>query len=829
MSRLTPIRGLIARGRQWRTSRPLPRATDVGAVFVLLALTGLVAWNRFAFDVWLTRYDIYTQFLPWYHYLGERIAAFDVPGWNPHYLSGTPFAGHPLSGWMYLPAMLAFALFPVLTGFKAMVLAHLVLAALSTYAFARVLGMRALGSLVAAIVFAFGPFLEWNTYTSLQFAQFAAWVPLTLLGIELAFRRDRWWERVIPLCVAAFAFCQMMAGWIGEGWIYSGLLTGGYIGYRALLSPSGFGRNFAQRLKLATATGAVVLGGGTALCAAGILPRLAVNAQTNLAGGDYADLGPGGILNAPWDAQYLVTQVMGMGSGYHHRAAGLGGAVVVLMILAPILARGRFAVPFFTGLTVAALILTLDTTPLHHALYLIPRYRELHEHDPWRVVALGSVGPAMLCGAAVDALGRLQGRVKLLPVVLAPLALVTAFVLTQDPSDGVALWGPVIAATVVTVVAALVVGLPRNPDSPRSLRWVTRTALALVAVVVFVQPTGLELIGSWFGWPADARWERRLNLDSEREAALTTEVSTDDPGGAGAYLREQLEASGPFRYLGYGGVGHPSGGPTSRSYMDRRFDPYVQAILVNGRPMFLDLYEIQGYDPIQLARYVDFMRAINGKGQDYHTAFVSDEGVDSPLLDLLDMRYVLIDASLPLDRPDVVSLTAGKEEVFRNEYAIVYESTSSLSHAWIVHDVRQVERGDALPLLVDGTVDPYQTALVEGSVPDVEPVSDPANDRAVVTRYDAEAITIDTQTDAPGFLVVSEVYAEGWQAYVDGEAVTVMPTHHALRGVPIPSGDATVEMRYEPVSLQIGLWISGGTALLMAVVLVAALWRTSRS
>lgn len=772
---------------------------------------------------------MYTQLVPWYAHLGERMRAFDVPGWNPHLLSGTPFAGHPLTGWMYVPAMVVFSLAPVLTGFKVLVAVHLVIAGISTYAFVRVLGMGPIAGLVGAVVFAFGPFLEWNTYTSLQFAQFAAWVPLMLLGIELALQRARWIDRLVPWCLAGFALSQMFGGWVGEGWIYAGLLSGAYGGYRALLSPPRSGIGVAERLTLAVSTGAFVLASGAALGAAGILPRLSTNAQTNVAGGDYANLGSGGILNPPWDLEYLLVNITGMGSGYHFRAAGFGGAVVVLMLLAILLVRTRLAVPFFAGLTVVSLILTLDTTLVHEFFYLIPRYEALHEHDPWRVVALTTIGPAVLSGAAIDALGRLRGRYDVFPVVFAPLIVVMGVAVTVDQVDGVTVWAPVIAAAVVTVIAVVVIAMPADRTIRPSLRWVPQAALALMVLPLFMQPTGLELSGSWLGWPGDERWEARWNPDPAIEQALFTEISETNPGGAGEYLQNQLDVSGPFRYLGYGGVGHSDGGWNARSYMDRRFDPYIQAILVNGRPMFLDLYEIQGYDPIQLARYVDFVAAINGKGQDYHTAFVSDEGVESPLFDLLNVRYMLVDASLPLDRADVAGLTDGYQEVFRTEFVIVYERQEEIPHAWIVHDVREVERGDALPLLVDSTVDPYRTALVEGSVPDVEPARDAAADRAAVTRYDADTIEIETQTDAPGFLVTSDIYADGWRAYVDGGLTEILPTHGALRGVAIPAGDHTVVLRYEPLALRVGLPLSAGTALLMLGVVALAGWRNRRA
>ena len=85
-------------------------------------------------------------------------------------------------------------------------------------------------------------------------------------------------------------------------------------------------------------------------------------------------------------------------------------------------------------------------------------------------------------------------------------------------------------------------------------------------------------------------------------------------------------------------------------------------------------------------------------------------------------------------------------------------------------------------------------------------------------------MTIATQTAAPGLLVVSEIYESGWRAYVDGEEVEILPTDHALRGIPIPSGEHTVEMRYDPLSLRLGLWISAIATAVMVVIFVIAAW-----
>jgi hypothetical protein len=258
--------------------------------------------------------------------------------------------------------------------------------------------------------------------------------------------------------------------------------------------------------------------------------------------------------------------------------------------------------------------------------------------------------------------------------------------------------------------------------------------------------------------------------------------------------------------------------------MGRRFEPAISALLVNGRPIYLGLYDIQGYNPLHLKRYDEFVTALNGAPQDYHTAFLLPSGLRSPLLDLLDVSYIVQDAALPSYRSDVRTLRAETRVVFSTPRVIVHERDSAPPHAWIVHDVRPVTRGEALPLLTSGVVDPYQTALVEGVPPVTAAPDDSAAEAVRVTAYEPDRMSIATQTAAPGLLVVSEIYESGWRAYVDGEEVEILPTHHALRGIPIPSGEHTVEMRYDPLSLRLGLWISGIATAAMVVIFAIAGW-----
>jgi hypothetical protein len=139
-----------------------------------------------------------------------------------------------------------------------------------------------------------------------------------------------------------------------------------------------------------------------------------------------------------------------------------------------------------------------------------------------------------------------------------------------------------------------------------------------------------------------------------------------------------------------------------------------------------------------------------------------------------------------------------------------------------VHEAQEVAPDEALPLLTSGAIDPQVTALLEGPVPPVAAPSDGDSEVAEVLRIDPDGLTLSTNSSADGVLVISEVYADGWRAWVDGAETPVLPAFHALQGIALPAGDHEVTLRYDPLSLRLGLWIS---SLAFLAFLAAALWR----
>ncbi len=60
-------------------------------------------------------------------------------------------------------------------------------------------------------------------------------------------------------------------------------------------------------------------------------------------------------------------------------------------------------------------------------------------------------------------------------------------------------------------------------------------------------------------------------------------------------------------------------------------------------------------------------------------------------------------------------------------------------------------------------------------------------------------VHLEVQSDGEGLLVLRDVHAPGWVAYVDGERKPVLRADNTFRAVRVPPGSSTVIFSYEPV------------------------------
>jgi hypothetical protein len=770
--------------RRWRRQRQqrLPRTCrservlDGVAVTLLLVFTAISEWELLVGGT-VTGMDNAILFYPTYGYLGERLRSGDIPLWNPYQLAGAPFAADPQSGWTYLPAMLLFTALPLSTAINSLQFLNPFLAGLWTYALGRTLGMSFGGALLAATAYAYAGFLYRNNVCCLAEAGIYVWLPLVLLGVERAIRASAWPNRGLWWGVAGLGLSQILAVWLGQGAYYALLVVGGYVTYRTALFPPGSGYGVKGRAGRLVLHGGAVLLCGFVLAAAGILPRLEYNALSSLARGyPPEELGHHGWSIRDWGR--LLTP------GFWY----VGGVTLVLALVAPVLARSRFATPFFAALSLGTLILAGGgTTLLHSVAYLLPRFAQLHTHLPERIMMVFYLGPALLAGAAFTSLahrGRRAAFAAFLPA-LATLLLVNSTL-------------PIRQTTLFALIAAtgFVAVYPILPK----LRPVLST---LVLLVLFA-----DLMAA--GKTAIA--ERQVASFHGADDVMKVDFDQYyEPSASVKFLQAKSTGGEVFRFFGYA--------PETRGglpYTVRWPDQETTALEVPNRATLSHLHDIQGYNAVQLARYRQYLDRMNAWKQNYHDAQVSKHALTSPLLGLLNLRYIIVPRTLDLQISERAYPIA-----YRDRQQRVVENRDALPRAWIVHEARQAQPGEMLDLLTSYDVDPKTTALLEEPPPRLSPPNDTTTDRVGVTRYEPERIELKATTGAAGLLVLSEVYYPAWKAYVDEDPVPLYRANYLFRAVPLPDGEHTVELRYESMTLKTGLAISLAAYAALALLFVA--------
>ncbi len=160
---------------------------------------------------------------------------------------------------------------------------------------------------------------------------------------------------------------------------------------------------------------------------------------------------------------------------------------------------------------------------------------------------------------------------------------------------------------------------------------------------------------------------------------------------------------------------------------------------------------------------------------------------------------------------------AGQREVFADGTGWkVYQNDDALPRAWMVHRARVAR--DAAPLFREVDLR-KETVLVGEAAPAMDGC---ATEAAVgLSWHGLHRIEARTSSACAGMVVFGEPHFPGWEARVDGSPARLYAPFGALRGVAVPAGNHTVELRYRPRSVYGGAALSAVGALFCAGLLVA--------
>ena len=250
------------------------------------------------------------------------------------------------------------------------------------------------------------------------------------------------------------------------------------------------------------------------------------------------------------------------------------------------------------------------------------------------------------------------------------------------------------------------------------------------------------------------------------------------------------------------------------------------------------------------ARVVEDINAGDFKGHRYLARF------DFPRMEIarIELEYVRPDADLLISRASLYDAESGAStpldvftaaperwrRVAEFDPIEIYENLDVRPRVWFVSRIvvapqPEVLRAIKTGYLRDGTrFDPAEVALLatEDFGPRairIPPIGDTAGAEVRVLRYEPQRISLETRQPQPGFMVLSEIYYRGWEAWVDGQRVPVERVNYALRGVALPPGSHRIEMIFRAHSFRTGAVYSAlGAGALFACALIGRRRRNQR-
>ncbi|MBN1105114.1 MAG: YfhO family protein [Deltaproteobacteria bacterium] len=737
---------------------------------------------------------------PSFHHFKTWIQQGVFPFWNGSNFCGTPFSppGHPIQFLLCL-------LLPVTTAHDLLLWIHLAGSGLCMYLYLREMGLRFTSSLIGSVAWMFnGYVMVWFEFEFVP--MMAATLPLTLYLIERWFKRGSFGLFVCLVCTlsltigANFAHLLIhqfffmafygMYRWLGRGHVRSS-------GRVRLKRISGLALAFLLAIFLSANFFAVHFSAWEASQRKGFsfqelfaeVGRLPASYLTTLIFPDFFGSPAQGLCFTPdggayWNYNELCIYV---------------GIPTLFMAAVCLISPRRKGVAFFLISALAALTMAMGSLLYYPLARFIPG---LNLSTPTRILYIFGFSVAALAGLGADILLDSRGRSRWAHAAVTCVVLMGGLCLTLFVQTTVGLdWVIGESGQLGGLVPREVLGEYFDIFSPAMLKPLLLLCVSFCLVMAVI----------WMG--AEKRRILFLGLmvlllsyDLISFGLRYNTVSRAEVGfvetGAIRFLKKDRSL---FRIVAYG------------KFLQNSFSPF-------------GFHDVGGYSSFYLERYGDYLHmaqyGLKRPLPERHDRGISFRTFGSPLLDLLNIKYVLLSPDVSVESEKLELLYRGEMNIFFNKahFPRVFLVPASV----VVQDPQEAYR-----IIGSFTSRDFMEKVVLEALPPEGFLEDekgelPSDSQVRIISHQPNGIELDVSTSRKGFLVISDSFHPGWKAESDGVEVPVMRANSIMRAVPVEKGSHRVVLRFTPVFLIAGFAVTASGWILLFLCLVICVIRGAK-
>lgn len=727
-----------------------------------------------------------------------------LPLWNPHTFSGTPFLADLQSAIFYPPNILYFFL-PQLTAWQILLLIQPIMATAFMYIFLKILDLKKPAAWLGAIAFGFCGFILAWSQEHVTSGQAILWLPLVMFGIEGYLRHRKLKYYLIAIIALA---CSIVGGFIQQTF-YVYLFSFIYVLYRI----NTLRLNLSYLLKVM-----FIYIFSVSLTAIQLFPSIEAFLESPRSTSSAWYLFEGYLLPVTHILNALVPDIFGNPGTYNFFGRGFYRETILYIGVIPLFlatyaifkSKKNTIIMFFIFGAILSFFLTIDS-PFTRWFFRLP-IPFLPTFLPSRILTITAFSLSVLSAFGLSKLIKERKNDKKIPLSII-LIFYFAFFLIGIYAILLLKFGD------ESFFRGLNDYIIRHSFSPtRDNVFVLLKNLILpfaffsifVLLLIFKNKTKLFLYGVVF-----------LTLLSQ------------------FYFLKKYSVIGEAEFL------YPKNPVTSFLQSRSSFDRFLtfRESFEENISTYFGIYSAEGANPVFPRRYGELLFAIKNNGKlikdipriearlselgDKENPFEDNRRLR--LFSLLGIKYILY-----FDDQNPKNSGANKfsgnlfKPIWRHGNWYGLEYLNSFPRAFLASSIH-IENNPQkiLDLIFDPKIDLSTSVILEdkplgikssGKLINLEKLS--KNSLVNIKSYQPQEIIIETKTDTPRMLFISDNFYPGWQAFVNGKETKIYRTNYTFRSIYLSAGNHTIIFKYNPQSFRIGSTISIFTGFILILIIL---------